>query len=112
MQHIGTSSVARGLSSYIDALCDHKMEKFFTETMPINVDFLGKYPDWLSFFVILLLAVLLSAGAKESTFLNNIFTSVNLLTIIIVIISGAINGNNLKLLTNWNLSKPFFCFFL
>lgn len=82
--------MARGLSGYIDNLIDNKMQNYLRETMPINVNFLGQYPDWLSFFVILLLAALLAFGVKESSYLNNIFTTVNMVTIVIVVIAGAI----------------------
>lgn len=74
--------------------------------MPINVNFLGKYPDWFSFFIILALAAVLSIGARESSFLNNIFTSVNMLTIIIVIVAGAIKGTY-----NYLILKKKFTFF-
>lgn len=90
--HTGTSSVARGLSGYIDALMDHRMEHYLNETMPIRVDFLGQYPDWLSFGFVLLLAGLLAVGVKESTFLNNVFTVINLATISLVIVAGIFKG--------------------
>jgi hypothetical protein len=51
----GTASVARGLSSYIDALSNYTMREAMQRTMPIDVDFLSKYPDFLSFGMILLL---------------------------------------------------------
>lgn len=95
----GTSSVARGLSGYIDALIDNKMQNYLRETMPINVNFLGQYPDWLSFFVILLLAALLAFGVKESSYLNNIFTIVNMATIVIVVIAGAIKCKTGKIIS-------------
>lgn len=84
--------MARGLSGYIDALMGKQMETYLRETMPISVSFLGDYPDFFSFFVVLLLAAVLSFGVKESSFLNNVFTIINLATIAIVIVSGAING--------------------
>lgn len=89
---IGTASVARGLSGYFDSLIDNNMSKALIEAMPINVSFLGDYPDFLSFGMVLLLAALLAFGAKESSFLNNIFTTVNLVTIGIVLVAGGMNG--------------------
>ncbi|KAM7357399.1 cationic amino acid transporter slimfast isoform 1-T3 [Cochliomyia hominivorax] len=96
---IGTASVARGLSGYFDSLIDKNMSKALTEAVPINVDFLGHYPDFLAFGMILLLTALLAFGVKESSFLNNIFTSVNIITILIVIIAGSINADT----ANWNI---------
>lgn len=84
--------MARGLSGYFDALIGNRMSKGLAETLPINVGFLGKYPDFLAFAMVILLTALLSFGVKESSFLNNIFTSVNLVTICVVLVAGAING--------------------
>lgn len=60
--------------------------------MPINIGFLAEYPDFFSFVIVLLLAGLLSIGVKESTRLNNVFTVVNVVTVIIVIITGIMRG--------------------
>uniref|UniRef100_A0A1A9UMN4 Cationic amino acid transporter C-terminal domain-containing protein n=1 Tax=Glossina austeni TaxID=7395 RepID=A0A1A9UMN4_GLOAU len=97
---IGTASVASGLSRYIDSLMDNKMSHYFQNFLSINVGFLGRYPDFLAFAMVLLLTVLLSFGVKESSFLNNIFTSLNLLTISIVIIAGSIYADS----NNWSLA--------
>ncbi|XP_055325932.1 cationic amino acid transporter 2-like, partial [Sitodiplosis mosellana] len=83
---IGASSAARGLSVYLDAL----MSTFFQNLLPMNVDFLAPYPDFFSFAIVALLAILLAFGVKESSILNNIFTIVNLATVILVIVSGII----------------------
>ncbi|XP_001688576.2 cationic amino acid transporter 3 isoform X1 [Anopheles gambiae] len=88
---IGTSSVARGMSGYIDSLVDNKISKAMREAMPIDVDFLSDYPDFFSFVVVLILAGLLAYGVKESTLMNNIFTGVNLIVIGIVLVAGGIN---------------------
>ncbi|KNC34980.1 hypothetical protein FF38_12266 [Lucilia cuprina] len=98
---IGTASVARGLSGYIDSLIDKNMSKALTEALPIDVDFLGDYPDFLAFGMVLLLTALLAFGVKESTFLNNIFTSVNIMTILIVIVAGSINADP----ANWTIPQ-------
>lgn len=98
---IGTSSVARGLSGYLDELMDNRMGKFWRELMPIDVDFLAEYPDFFSFVIIMVLAVVLAAGVKESTFLNNIFTGVNMVVIMIVLVAGSLNANP----GNWFIPK-------
>lgn len=91
---IGTSSVARGLSVYLDELIDNKMSSFFVKLIPMNVDFLAPYPDFFSAVVVLLLCALLAVGVKESSILNNAFTVINMATIVIVIVSGAIKGKS------------------
>lgn len=80
--------MARGLSGYIDELFDKKMSIYLKSILPIDVDFLADYPDFLSFFFIMLLAAILSIGVKESTVLNNIFTTVNIVTVLIVLVAG------------------------
>lgn len=65
------------------------MANCLTDWMPINVDFLANYPDLLSFVLVLLVAVLLSIGVKESSYMNIVFTAVNLITICIMIVAGA-----------------------
>lgn len=84
--------MARGLSGYFDSLINNSMSTALTEAMPIEVSFLATYPDFLSFGMILLLACVLAFGVKESSMLNNIFTCVNLCTIGIVLVAGAMNG--------------------
>lgn len=96
---IGTASVARGLSNYIDALVDNSMRKSMVAVMPINIDFLSDYPDFLSFGFVLLLTGLLSFGVKESTILNNLFTVINLVTVVIVLVAGSIRADP----ANWNI---------
>lgn len=88
----GTASVARGLSGYLDALINNSMSTTLKEAMPINVSFLGDYPDFFSFGMVMLLACILAFGVKESSVLNNIFTCVNLVTVCIVLVAGSIKG--------------------
>lgn len=98
---IGTSSVARGLSGYIDVLIGNKMGHFFRELMPMNIGFLAGYPDFFAFVIVMLVATILAAGVKESSWLNNIFTCVNLVTIAIMLVAGAINSKP----SNWAINK-------
>lgn len=88
----GTSSVARGLSVYLDEMTGNKMQAFFKSQFPIEVSFLADYPDFFSFVIVLLLAILLAVGVKESSLLNNVFTTINLATVVVVIVTGSIKG--------------------
>ncbi|XP_055598354.1 cationic amino acid transporter 3 [Uranotaenia lowii] len=98
---IGTASVARGMSGYIDALIDNKMSTALREAMGMDVSFLSDYPDFFSFLVVMILAGLLAYGVKESTLMNNIFTGVNLCVIGIVLVAGGMNSDP----KNWNIAK-------
>uniref|UniRef100_A0A2H8U154 Low affinity cationic amino acid transporter 2 n=1 Tax=Melanaphis sacchari TaxID=742174 RepID=A0A2H8U154_9HEMI len=98
---IGTASVAKAFSNYIDALLDYPVKTTMTYLFPINVSFLADYPDVLSFSLVILLSIILSWGVRESTMINNIFTFVNLLTVVTVIITGLFRVN----LHNWSIPK-------
>ncbi|XP_054013626.1 cationic amino acid transporter 3 [Hylaeus anthracinus] len=96
---IGTASVARGLSNYLDALIGNVISKTLQSAMPIRVSFLSEYPDFFAFGVVMLLIVLLSIGVKESSILNNIFTVVNLITIVVIVVAGSIKADP----ANWRI---------
>ncbi|XP_044584976.1 cationic amino acid transporter 3-like [Cotesia glomerata] len=96
---IGTASVARGLSNYVDSLIDNKMRNYFHSIMPIEVSFLSDYPDFFAFGVVMLLIVLLCVGVQESSYLNMGFTVINLTTILIVIVAGSIKADP----ANWSI---------
>lgn len=84
--------MARGLSVYVDELTGNVMRNFFRSHFPIDVSFLAEYPDFFSFAIVILLSILLSVGVKESSLLNNVFTTINLATVAIVIVTGAMKG--------------------
>ncbi|CAL7935615.1 unnamed protein product [Xylocopa violacea] len=96
---IGTASVARGLSNYLDALIGNVIRKTLLAAMPIHVSFLSEYPDFFAFSVVLLLIILLSVGVRESSILNNIFTVMNLGTILVIIVAGSIKADP----ANWRI---------
>lgn len=69
--------------------------------MPMNIDGLSPYPDFFAFAITILITGLLTIGVKESSRMNNIFTSVNLLVIVFVFICGSLKVN----FENWEI-KP------
>eukprot|EP00090_Calanus_glacialis_P016701 TRINITY_DN26134_c0_g1_i1.p1 TRINITY_DN26134_c0_g1~~TRINITY_DN26134_c0_g1_i1.p1 ORF type:complete len:632 (+),score=185.25 TRINITY_DN26134_c0_g1_i1:113-2008(+) len=99
---IGTASVARGYSGYLDSLLNNSMKEAFRAAMPINEPFLAEYPDWTAFAITLVLAVLLSVGVRESTRFNNIFTILNLCIVIFVVLAGMSQAD----VANWSISVP------
>ncbi|XP_073835998.1 cationic amino acid transporter 2 isoform X1 [Musca autumnalis] len=98
---IGSASVVKGLSSYLDNLCDHAMEKFLGTHLPMNVEGLNHYPDIFAFGVTIIFAWAIAIGAKESTRLNTAFTLLNLSVVLFVIVAGLFKVST----KNWAIPK-------
>ncbi|KYN07288.1 Low affinity cationic amino acid transporter 2 [Cyphomyrmex costatus] len=94
---IGSASVVRALSTYVDVLFNDSMRNSFESVMPINVDSLSSYPDFFALGVTLIFSAALAFGAKESSMVNNIFTLVNLSVVLFVIIAGSLKAD----INNW-----------
>ncbi|GJQ71280.1 hypothetical protein Trydic_g11018 [Trypoxylus dichotomus] len=98
---IGSASVVKGLFTYLDALINNAMSKFLQQHMPINLSAVAPFPDLFSLGVTLVFSVALALGAKESSMVNNVFTSVNLLVVLFVIITGFWQVDT----GNWSIPK-------
>lgn len=91
---LGSATVTKAIFLYIDKLANNTMMNYFKETMPMAGDQISSYCDIFSLGLSLVFSVALAFGAKESSWLNNIFTLVNITVVLIVIISGFWKGIN------------------
>lgn len=96
---IGTASVARGYSGYLDSMLNNSMQQAYNDSMHMHAPFLAEYPDFTAFFITILLSIVLSYGVQESTRFNNVFTVLNLLVVMFVVVTGITQSR----LANWYL---------
>ncbi|XP_062249204.1 cationic amino acid transporter 2-like [Platichthys flesus] len=98
---IGTSSVALAWSGTFDDLIGGVISKFLEANAAIGLPGLAPYPDAFAAALVLLLSGVLAFGVKESTTINKIFTAINILVLLFVIIAGFIKGD----ISNWQITQ-------
>lgn len=86
---IGTASLGRASSEYIDSLSGGALHRFWLKHLgEWHASGLGSYPDFLAFVLVLLVAVIVACGAKHSAYFNKAVTTINMLVVLFIIIVG------------------------
>lgn len=91
---IGTASLGRASSEYIDSIAGGVIRKFFIDNIgQFNATGLGTYPDFLAFALVLAVSSIVASGAKHSAVFNKIVTTVNMLVILFIFAVGLFHVN-------------------
>ncbi|KAL6734316.1 hypothetical protein Aduo_004871 [Ancylostoma duodenale] len=88
---IGNAAVARSWSGYLDNLVHNAVSNFTLETIgPLSSGngFFSRYPDMMSFLLIVAVAIVVAAGTKSSASVNTGFVFLNLTVIAFITIYG------------------------
>lgn len=86
---IGGAAVARAWSGYLDSIFSHRIRNFTEAHVGVwQVPFLAHYPDFLATGIIILASALVSCGARISSWLNHVLSTISLVIILFIIIMG------------------------
>ena len=101
---IGSATVTRGLSAYLDAAVEHRISAFIRQKTG-TITILGEktYLDFVAFGLSVLITIFISLGVKNTSRLNNLCTFCNILVIVMVITMGAFYCNG----SNWDNFAPY-----
>ena len=87
---IGAASVVKGLTTYGDALLNHRIRNFTIEHVG-ELKILGTtiYLDFFSFMLCILVTCSVALSVKKASFLNSLCTVVNIIVIVMIVAMGS-----------------------
>ncbi|RWS10631.1 cationic amino acid transporter 4-like protein [Dinothrombium tinctorium] len=98
---IGIAAVSRAFSSYIDSLVDGVIRNYtathISETIGLNS--MSENLDILAFLIVVVFVIFLTSGVRVTSYLNNLFSLINIGVIVIVVSVGAYFSDT----KNWRL---------
>ena len=104
---IGTAADARALSACFDYVIGNTIRNFTLAYIgEIQAPGFGTYPDILSFFVTIIVTIVLAIGVKQSSTFSAVFNVLNLLVVVFIVVLGVFFAD----MKNWTAGKGFFPF--
>ena len=101
---IGSATVTKGLSTYLDAAVNHTISDYtIRKTGQFSMFGDETHLDFVAFSLSILFTIFISLGVKYTSFLNNICTFSNILVIVMVVAMGAFYCD----FNNWHDFAPF-----
>ncbi|XP_041480213.1 cationic amino acid transporter 4-like [Lytechinus variegatus] len=104
---VASASVGRGISGYIDHLCNGTISNFTIEYLmggePWQATYFAQYPDLLAIAIELFISIFVILGVSISSWMNTIFLSINVVVVLIICGFGIAFGK----LENWTTNGGF-----
>ncbi|XP_036385886.1 cationic amino acid transporter 4-like [Megalops cyprinoides] len=86
---IGSATVARSWSSYMDSMFNNSIQNFTkTYICHWDVPFLASYPDFLAAGVLVLATCFVCLGVRVSSWLNHILSCINMAVLAFIVVFG------------------------
>ena len=102
---IGTAADAAALSGSFDYAIGYRVRNLtITYIGTFNSEYLGDYPDFLSFLFTIVVTIILSLGVKESAQFTTLFNVFNVAVVLFIIITGLFFVR----IENWTEGDGFF----
>ncbi|XP_054159115.1 cationic amino acid transporter 4-like [Oppia nitens] len=87
---IGTAAVSRACSAYIDSLMNGQIRNYTLASLAssIGLNYFSSHVDLFAFTIVIVLIVFMTTGVKITSYLNNVFSIINIAVILTIIVVG------------------------
>ncbi|CAG2104226.1 unnamed protein product [Medioppia subpectinata] len=99
---IGTAAVSRACSAYMDSLLNGQIRNYTMASLSssIGLNYFSAHVDIFAFLIVIVLMVFMTSGVKITSYLNNLFSMINITVIFVIIVVGLYYSD----LNNWTHS--------